>query len=89
MAGFLIFATVSLFGMTLKELNSASKTDLIKIKGIGEAKAEAILKERKKGKFESFKDLTRVKGIGESIAGNVKHDVKSSEKSKKETKKEK
>ena len=86
MAGFLIFATVSLFGMTLKELNSASKTDLIKIKGIGEAKAEAILKERKKGKFESFKDLTRVKGIGESIANNVKNDVESSAKAKKEKK---
>jgi competence protein ComEA len=83
---FLIFATVSLFAMSLKELNSASKTDLMQIKGIGEAKAEAILKERKKGKFESFKDLTRVKGVGESIANNVKNDVKSSAKSKKEHK---
>jgi len=84
--GFVIFATVSLFGMSLKELNRAHKTELMQIKGIGEAKAEAILKERKKGKFESFKDLTRVKGIGESIANNVKNDVESSAKAKKEKK---
>jgi len=87
MAGFLIFATVSLFGMSLKELNGASKTDLMEIKGIGEAKADAILKERKNGKFKSFEDFTRVKGVGESMANNVKHDVKSTVKSEKETKK--
>jgi competence protein ComEA len=76
-AGFLIFATVSLFGMSLKELNGASRADLMEIKGIGEAKADAILKERKNGKFKSFEDFTRVKGIGETVANNVKHDVKS------------
>jgi len=85
--GFIILATVSLFGMSLKELNSASKKDLMEIKGIGEAKADAILKERKKGKFESFADFTRVKGIGEAAANNVKHDVKANVASKKETKK--
>ncbi len=84
-AGFLIFATVSLFGMSLKELNGASKTDLMEIKGIGEAKADAILKERKNGKFKSFEDFTRVKGVGEAMANNVKHNVKSTVK--KETKK--
>jgi len=86
-AGFLIFATVSLFGMSLKELNGASKTDLMEIKGIGEAKADAILKERKNGKFESFEDFTRVKGIGEAVSNNVKHSVKSNVEPKKEKKK--
>ena len=83
--GFVVLATVSLFGMSLKELNGASKTDLMEIKGIGEAKADAILKERKNGKFKSFEDFTRVKGVGEAMANNVKHDVKSTVE--KETKK--
>ena len=86
-AGFLIFATVSSFGMSLKELNKADKSELMEIKGIGDAKADAILKERKNGKFKSFEDFTRVKGVGEAMANNVKHDVKSTKKSEKETKK--
>ena len=85
-AGFLIFATVSSFGMSLKELNKADKSELMEIKGIGEAKADAILKERKNGKFKSFEDVTRVKGIGEAIANNIKDDVKVKEEPKKEKK---
>ena len=87
MAGFLIFATVSAFGMSLKALNKASKTDLMEIKGIGDAKADAILKERKNGKFKSFEDFTRVKGVGEAMANNVKHDVKSTAQTEKKAKK--
>ena len=87
MAGVLILSLTSLFGMSLKELNKADKSELMEIKGIGEAKADAILKERKNGKFTSFEDFTRVKGVGESMANNVKHDVKSTVKSEKETKK--
>ena len=86
--GFVIFATVSLFGMSLKELNRAHKTELMQIKGIGEAKADAIIKERQKSHFKSFEDVTRVKGIGEAIANNIKHDVKVKEKPSKEKKKD-
>ncbi|SFZ98425.1 Putative non-specific DNA binding protein [hydrothermal vent metagenome] len=89
MAGVLILSLTSLFGMSLKELNKASKTELMEIKGIGDAKADAIIKERKKGKFKSFEDFTRVKGVGEAMAMNVKNDVKSTEKSEKKTKKKK
>ena len=72
--------------MSLKALNKADKSELMEIKGIGEAKADAILKERKNGKFKSFEDVTRVKGIGESIANNIKDDVKVKEEPKKEKK---
>ena len=82
LAGVVVFAGVSLFGMSLSQLNSASKSDLMAISGIGEAKADAILKERKHGKFKSFDDLTRVKGIGSAIAKRVKDDVKSAPKKK-------
>ena len=91
-AGFLVFATSSVFGMSLGQLNSASKTELMEINGIGEAKASAIIKERKKGKFKSFDDFQRVEGIGEETAKNVKNDVKMKKEpksSKKSTKKSK
>jgi len=76
--GCLVLATSSLFGMSLDQLNSASKAELTKINGIGDAKADAIIKERQKGKFKSFEDFQRVEGIGEQTAQNVKNDVTSS-----------
>ena len=87
MAGVLILSMTSLFGMSVKELNRADKAELMEIKGIGDAKADAIIKERKKGKFKSFEDVTRVKGVGEAIANNIKHDVKVKEEPKKDKKK--
>jgi len=74
--GFLVLATSMLFGMSLNKLNTASKAELMEINGIGEKKADAIIKERRKGKFKSFEDFQRVEGIGEETAKNVKNDVK-------------
>ena len=88
-AGFLVLATSTVFGMSLNQLNSASKVELMEINGIGEAKATAIIKERKKGKFKSFEDFQRVEGIGEQTAANVKKNVKSSSDVKKSTKSKK
>ena len=89
-AGLLILSVTSLFGMSLNKLNSASKAELMEINGIGEAKADAIIKERRKGKFKSYEDFQRVEGIGEETAKNVKNGVKSKgdvKKGKKSTKK--
>jgi len=72
-----ILSASSLFAMSLSQLNSASKADLMKINGIGEAKATAIIKARAKRKFKSFDDLQKVKGIGPSITSNIKNDVTS------------
>lgn len=88
--GCLVLATSSVFGMSLNQLNSASKAELMEINGIGDAKADAIIKERKKGKFKSFEDFQRVEGIGEQTAKSVKNDVKMKKEpksSKKSTKK--
>jgi len=90
LAGVLVLATTSVFGMSLNQLNKASKAELMEINGIGDAKANAIIKERKKGKFKSFEDFQRVEGIGEQTAKNVKNDVKMKKEpksSKKSTKK--
>lgn len=88
--GYLILATSMVFGMSLSKLNSATKAELMEINGIGDAKASAIIKERKKGKFKSFDDFQRVEGIGAQTAANVKNNVKSAsdvKKVKKTTKK--
>jgi competence protein ComEA len=76
-AGLLLFGATSLMAMNVSDLNKASKEDLMAIKGIGEAKAEAIIKARDMEKFKSVDELTRVKGIGQAIVENVKNDVMS------------
>jgi len=78
---FLILSLSTLFAMSLSTLNSASKEELMQINGIGEKKAEAILKERKNGKFKSYEDLSsRVKGIGKQSTSNLQQGIKNGEK---------
>lgn len=48
------------------ELNSATKSQLMNLPGIGEKTAEAIIKMREKnGKFRKLEELKKVKGIGD------------------------
>jgi len=82
----LVLGVTMAFGMTIKEVNKASKEELTQIKGIGDAKADAIIKARKESKFKTFDDLEKVKGVGPALVGNIKNDTKVKETAKKEKK---
>jgi len=55
---------------------TASKEELMHIKGIGPVKAAAIMKYRRSHKIRTREDLAKVEGIGEAIADNCFSDVK-------------
>ena len=71
----LVLATSFAFGMSVSALNKASKEELMKINGVGEKKADAIIKYRKSEKFKSIEDVEKVKGVGPALAKNIKNDV--------------
>lgn len=58
-------------------VQTASKDELMCIKGIGEKKANAIMKYRKSKKLKSIDDLIEIKGFGKGIIANVKKGTKS------------
>ena len=58
-------------------INTATKETLMKIKGIGEKKAESIVEYRSKnGKFKSIEEIMKVSGIGKSIFDKIKDYIK-------------
>lgn len=68
----LLVAAISVFAL---DINTASQEEFIKIKGIGEKKAERIIAYRDEhGKFSSIDELKNVKGIGKKIVSIIKSD---------------
>ena len=59
-------------------INTADAKTLSKeLKGVGPAKAEAIVKDRAaKGEFKSAQDITRVDGVGKAIYEQNKDSIK-------------
>ena len=57
---------------TVVNLNTATKEELMTVNGIGEAKADAIIKYREEHPFTSTEQLKEVNGIGDSIYDKVK-----------------
>lgn len=58
------------------DINSASQAELEAVKGIGPAKAKAIIEYRKKnGNFKSVDDLDKVPGFGKKTVDSMKKDI--------------
>ncbi len=58
-------------------INSAPKSHLMSLTGVGEGKANAIIEYRQtNGPFKSIEEIKNVKGIGESIYQKIKGKIK-------------
>ena len=68
-----VFSFSLLFGAV--NINTASKEELMSLKGIGEATAEAIIEYRKENKFKKIEDIKNVKGIGDKKFESIKEDI--------------
>lgn len=75
--------SILLLGATLcfgaVDINKADKAELMEIKGVGEAKATAILEYRAEHKcFESVEEIKNVKGFGEKFLENNRDNLEAS-----------
>lgn len=70
------FFAMSSIAMAAVNLNSATKEELEAVKGIGPAKAKAIIDYRKKnGSFKSVGDLKNVSGFGDKSVANIRSEL--------------
>ncbi|MEI6608673.1 MAG: helix-hairpin-helix domain-containing protein [Deltaproteobacteria bacterium] len=64
------------FAMAAVDINTATAEQIEMLKGIGPAKAKAIIEYRtKNGPFKSVDDLEKVKGMGRKTIDGVRPDV--------------
>ena len=72
-AALLLGLTMSVSALAAVDLNKATQSELESVKGIGPAKAKAIVTHREKnGAFKSVDDLAPVKGFGKSSVAKLK-----------------
>lgn len=58
--------------LSLVNINTASIDELLTLSGIGNSKAEAIIKYRESNKFNTIDDIKNISGIGDSLFEKIK-----------------
>lgn len=53
-------------------INTADKTELMGIPGVGEAKAKAIIEYREKTPFKTIEEIKNISGIGDAVFDKIK-----------------
>ena len=73
----LILALAFLFSVAFGavNLNTATKKELMSLDGIGDKKAEEIIKYREKTPFKKAEDLKNIKGIGDKLFDKIKDKI--------------
>ncbi len=57
-------------------INTATKEELVTLSGIGESKAEAIIKYREEnGNYKNIEDIKNVSGIGDALFAKIKDNI--------------
>lgn len=69
----LAFLVSFVFGAV--NLNTATKKELMTLDGIGDKKAEEIIKYREKTPFKKPEDLKNIKGIGDKLFDKIKNNI--------------
>lgn len=73
LAAMILGLLFSLSALAAVDLNKATQSELESIKGIGPAKAKAIVMHREKnGSFKTVEDLAEVKGFGKASVAKLK-----------------
>lgn len=74
--GLLAGLLFSLSAWAAVDINTATQSELEAVKGIGPAKAKAIVEHRQKsGAYKSVDDLTKVKGFGKASVDKLRNDL--------------
>ncbi len=63
------------FAFGAVNLNTATKKELMTLDGIGDKKAEEIIKYREKTPFQKPEDIKNIKGIGDKLFDKIKDKV--------------
>jgi competence protein ComEA len=57
-------------------INEAGPEELVRLPGVGPARAQAIIAEREKRRFRRIEDILRVPGIGRKTFDRLRHSIR-------------